>query len=84
MADARVALVIGSGAYQNVPRLPNPSNKRSQIIRNEATFTRYIKDPKASLPGTKMAFAGLRDEQQIKDLVTYLHQFDGNSVRATQ
>lgn len=61
-----------------------PSNKRSQIIWNEATFTRYIKDPKASLPGTKMAFAGLRDAQQIKDLITYLHQFDGNSVRATQ
>ena len=41
-----------------------------------ATFTDYIKDPKAKIPGTKMVYAGLKDEQRIKDLVAYLHQFD--------
>jgi uncharacterized caspase-like protein len=30
-ADKRVALVIGNGAYQNVPRLPNPVNDGNTI-----------------------------------------------------
>jgi formylglycine-generating enzyme required for sulfatase activity len=30
-ADIRVALVIGNGAYQNVPRLPNPPNDAADV-----------------------------------------------------
>lgn len=30
-ADNRVALVIGNGAYQNTPRLPNPSNDAADV-----------------------------------------------------
>jgi hypothetical protein len=30
-ADIRVALVIGNGAYRNVPRLPNPANDASDV-----------------------------------------------------
>ncbi len=30
-AEKRVALVIGNGAYENVPRLPNPSNDASDM-----------------------------------------------------
>jgi poly(3-hydroxybutyrate) depolymerase/uncharacterized caspase-like protein len=31
IADTRVALVIGNGAYQNVPRLPNPANDANDV-----------------------------------------------------
>ena len=52
------------------------ANKNSGIVWNEVTFKEYIKDPKAKIPGTKMIFAGIKNEQQAKDLWAYLKQFD--------
>jgi cytochrome c len=60
------------------------ANKNSGIIWDEATFSEYIKDPKAKVPGTKMAFAGIKDEQKIKDLMAYLHTFDKAPVKLAQ
>jgi len=60
------------------------SNKNSGITWDEATFSEYIKDPKAKVPGTKMAFAGVKDEQKIKDLIAYLHTFDKAPVSLAQ
>jgi cytochrome c len=54
------------------------ANKNSGIVWNEATFKEYIKDPKAKIPGTKMAFAGIKNDQEINDLWAYLKQFDAN------
>lgn len=50
-------------------------NKNSGIVWDEAVFAEYIKDPKAKIPGTKMAFAGIKNEQEIKDLTAFLKQF---------
>jgi cytochrome c len=41
----------------------SPANKNSGLTRDEATFREYIKDPKAKVPGTKMIFAGVKDDQ---------------------
>ncbi len=60
------------------------ANKKSGITWDEATFSEYIKDPKAKIPGTKMAFAGIKDEQKIKDLIGYLHTFDKAPVKLVQ
>jgi len=56
------------------------ANKNSGIAWGEATFKQYIKDPKAMIPGTKMPFAGIKNDQEINDLWAYLSQFgpDGN------
>jgi len=43
-------------------------------VWNEETFEVYIKDPKAKIPGTKMVFAGIKNEQAAKDLWAYLKQ----------
>lgn len=51
------------------------ANKNSGIIWDEATFADYIKDPKARIPGTKMSFAGIKNEQEAKDLTAFLKQF---------
>jgi cytochrome c len=51
------------------------ANKNSGITWDEATFREYIKDPRAKIPGTKMIYAGLRDEQKVNDLLAYLKQF---------
>ena len=58
------------------------ANKSSGITWDEATFSEYIKDPKAKIPGTKMVFAGIKDEQRIKDLIAYLKQFDASGQKA--
>jgi|SRR6266481_874145 cytochrome c len=60
------------------------ANKNSGITWDDATFTTYIKDPKAKIPGTKMVFAGIKDEQRIKDLIAYLHTFDKATVKLAQ
>jgi cytochrome c len=54
------------------------ANKNSGIVWNEATFKDYIKDPKAKIPDTKMIFAGVKNEQQVKDLWAYISQFDAD------
>jgi len=59
------------------------ANKNSGIVWNEETFAEYIKDPRAKIPGTKMVFAGIKNEQEIKDLWAYIKQFDaeGNTKK---
>jgi cytochrome c len=57
------------------------ANKSSGITWDEATFREYIKDPKGKVPGTKMAYAGLKDEQKINDLVAFLKQFDADGKK---
>jgi cytochrome c len=52
------------------------ANKASGITWTEEAFTSYIKDPRETIKGTKMAFAGIKNEQEIKDLVAYLKSFD--------
>jgi len=56
------------------------ANKNSGIVWNEATFTEYIKNPQAMVQGTKMTFAGIKNDQEISDLWAYIKQFgaDGN------
>ena len=61
----------------------SPANKNSGITWDEATFREYIKDPKAKIPGTKMIYPGLKDEQRINDLIAYLKQFDATGKKAT-
>ena len=52
------------------------ANKNSGITWNEAQFKEYIKDPKAKIPGTKMVFAGVKNEKEVNDLWAYISQFD--------
>lgn len=41
-------------------------------IWDEATLAAYLPDPKAYVPGTKMAFAGLKNPQEVADVIAYL------------
>ena len=52
------------------------ANKNSGITWNKELFLEYIKDPKAKIPGTKMAFAGIKNETEINNLWTFISQFD--------
>jgi cytochrome c len=52
------------------------ANKNSGITWNEAEFKEYIRDPKAKIPGTKMTFAGIKNEKEINDLWAFVSQYD--------
>ena len=52
------------------------ANKNSGITWNEAQFKEYIKDPKAKIPGTKMAFAGIKNDKEVNDLWAFISQYD--------
>jgi cytochrome c len=52
------------------------ANKNSGIVWGEATFKEYIQDPRGKIPGTKMIFAGIKNDQEIADLWAYIKQFD--------
>ena len=52
------------------------ANKNSGITWNKDAFLDYIKDPKAKIPGTKMVFAGIKNEKEASDLWAYLAQYD--------
>jgi len=59
------------------------ANKNSGITWDEAVFKEYIKDPRAKVPGTKMIFAGIKNERELGDLWAYVSQFDktGNAKK---
>jgi cytochrome c len=52
------------------------ANKNSGITWNEAEFKDYIRDPKAKIPGTKMSFAGIKNEKEVNDLWAFVSQYD--------
>ncbi len=54
------------------------ANKNSGIVWNETTFKPYIKSPQATIPGTKMTFTGIKNDQEIGDLWAYLSQFNAD------
>lgn len=41
-------------------------------VWDEATLAEYLKKPKALIKKTKMAFPGLKKDQQIADLIAYM------------
>lgn len=60
----------------------SPANKNSGITWTEETFANYIRDPRAAMPGNKMAFAGIKNDKEIADLTAFLKQYgkDGKKL----
>jgi cytochrome c len=48
--------------------------KSSGKTWDEATLAAYLKDPKGYIPGNKMAFPGLKKEDEVEDVIAYLKQ----------
>ena len=44
-------------------------------VWTEEKMMEYLLNPRAAMPGNKMAYAGLKDEQDRKDLIAYLKKF---------
>jgi cytochrome c len=80
-ADAKVKLgpplngVDGrkSGTYEGFNY--SPANKNSGITWDHDAFVKYIRAPMQEMPGTRMAFVGIKNDKEIADLWAYLQQF---------
>ncbi|MER8549159.1 cytochrome c family protein [Mesorhizobium sp. M1169] len=48
---------------------------KSGVKWDEATLTTYLRDPRAMVKGTKMAFVGLKKDEDIANVIAYLKQF---------
>jgi cytochrome c len=57
-------------------------NEAKPMTWDLETLTAYLRNPKAVIPKGKMAFAGLKKDEDIENVIFYLAQFDlgGNEV----
>ncbi len=71
---------VGPSLYQIVGRTAGTvegfnytdANSNSGIVWSEEELFTYLKDPQAAIPGTRMAFPGIADDQDRANLVAYL------------
>jgi len=67
----RKAGTIEGFAYSDA----NKASGAKGLVWTEEVMLKYLENPLAYMPGTKMAFAGLKDVQDRKDLIAYLKKF---------
>lgn len=48
------------------------ANQASGLTWDAATLDRYLANPRGVVPGTKMAYGGLKDDDKRRDLIAYL------------
>jgi cytochrome c len=63
----RQAATAGNFAYSE-------AMQKSGIVWDDETLAKYLHNPKELVPGGKMAFPGIKDDDQIANLLAYLHQ----------
>ena len=47
--------------------------KSSKFVWTDDALRGWLRQPNQTLPGTRMAFAGLSNPKQIEDLIAYMH-----------
>ena len=50
------------------------ANVNKGIVWEEQTLFEYLENPKKYIPGTKMAFGGLKKAKDRNDLITFLRE----------
>ena len=58
------------------------ANANSGIVWSEDIFAEYIRNPRGYIPGTKMAFVGLKKDDEIANITAYLKQFQTDGTTA--
>jgi cytochrome c len=64
--------VIGRAAASTRDYRYSEAMQKSGIIWSEAKLAAFLRNPDGVVPGTRMRFWGLSDEQKIADLLAYL------------
>jgi cytochrome c len=50
----------------------SPAMKSADKTWDDASLSEYLKDPKGAIPGNKMAYAGVKNEADLKSVIAYL------------
>jgi len=53
----------------------NKSAGAKDLVWTEEALFKYLENPLSYMPGTKMAFAGLKDPQDRKDIIAFLKKY---------
>jgi len=64
--------IVGRTAGQSPGYKYSDANKNSGIVWSPQILFEYLKAPQAYMPGTKMSYPGVKDDQKRADLVAYL------------
>ncbi len=64
--------VAGKPAAQHAGFAYSPAMKSSGLTWDNATLDIYLKEPMKTVPGTKMAYAGLRNDEQRAEVIAFL------------
>ena len=67
-----LASVVGRQAGSVPGYVYSDANKKSGVTWDEKTLDIYLTDPRKFIPGTKMAFPGLKSPDDRKALIDYL------------
>lgn len=57
----------------------SPAMKSANVIWDPATLDKYLTNPRAMVPGTKMLFPGLPKPEDRANLIAYLKQAAGSA-----
>jgi cytochrome c len=60
------------------------ANKTSGIVWTPDVLVKYLANPQAVVPHTKMAFAGLKDPQKVKDVIAFLETYGPDGQKKTE
>jgi cytochrome c len=69
-----LAGVVGRKAGSAPGYSYSDANKNSGITWTDAELDKYLTEPKAVVPGTKMLFLGLKNPEDRKAVIAYLNQ----------
>lgn len=72
MVGPSLAGVYGTKAGDVAGYTFSTAMKNSGLTWDDATLMKYLEAPQKVVPGTKMAFAGIKDEAKRKEVVEYL------------
>ncbi len=62
----------------------SPANKDSGLTWTPEELDKYLTNPQAVVPHTKMIFPGIKDAQKRKDVIAYLEQFNADGSKKNE
>ena len=73
--------VVGRKAATVTGYTYSAAMKNSKMTWDDPTLVRFLQAPMKVVPGTKMAFPGLANEQDRADVVAYLKQYRADGTK---
>lgn len=67
--------IVGRRAAATTDFKYSEAMKKSGLTWDEKTLAAYLRAPHDVVPGTSMRFWGIKDEQQVADLLSYMRTF---------